>query len=136
MADFKEKSLETETTPPKPSWLKAILSLKCPKCRQGNVFRAPLRGYEDCPHCDIHFEREDGYFMMSVFVGYVMSVFFTVPVMAIIYWTIRPSVWGYLIGVIIALLLAFPIIFHYARVIWLFIDQLLDPRREDEGVRG
>jgi uncharacterized protein (DUF983 family) len=101
------------------------------------VFRAPLRGYEDCPHCGIHFEREDGYFMMSVFVGYVMSVVFVVPVLAILYFTIRPSIWGYLIGAAVALLVAFPIIFHYARVIWLFIDQLLDPRREEgERVKG
>jgi hypothetical protein len=28
----------------------------------------------------------------------------------------------------VALLLASPLIFHYARVVWMYIDQLLDPR--------
>ena len=88
--------------------------------------------YEDCPQCGIHFEREDGYFMMSVFVGYVMGVVITVPVLLILYLTIRPSVWGYLIGATVALIILSPLIFHYARVIWMYIDQLLDPRRENE----
>ncbi len=124
--------MKTTTQAAKPNWLKAILQLKCANCRQGNVFRKPLRMYEECPHCGIHFEREDGYFMMAVFVGYVMSFFIVVPALAVLYWTIRPSIWGYLIGATVALLLAAPLIFHYARVVWMYIDQLLDPRREDE----
>ncbi len=115
---------------PKPNWLKSILFLKCPNCRQGNVFQSPLKMYADCPHCGIHFEREDGYFMMAVFVGYVMSFFIAVPVVVVLYFTVRPSIWGYLIGAAVALLLATPAIFHYARVVWLFIDQLIDPRPE------
>ena len=122
--------MKTATQQSKPNWLKAILQMKCPNCRQGNVFRSPLRMHEDCPHCGIHYEREDGYFMMAVFVGYVMSFFIAVPAVAILYFTIRPSIWGYLTGATVALLLASPIIFHYARVVWLFIDQLLDPRPE------
>lgn len=125
--------MKTATKSPKPNWLKAIISMKCPNCRQGNVFRKPLRMYEDCPHCGIHFEREDGYFMMSVFVGYVMSFIIGVAVVVGLYFTIRPSIWGYLIGATVALVLASPLIFHYARIIWLYIDQLLDPRREGEG---
>ena len=96
------------------------------------MFHKPMRMHEDCPHCGVHFEREDGYFMMAVFVGYVMSFFVAVPVVVALYFAIRPSVWGYLIGASLALLIASPLIFHYARVVWMFIDQLLDPRREDE----
>lgn len=124
--------MKTATQQPNPNWLKAILQMKCPNCRQGNVFRQPLRMHEDCPHCGIHYEREDGYFMMSVFVGYVMGVFIALVVLLILYLTIRPSIWGYLIGATAALVILSPLIFHYARVIWMYIDQLLDPRREDE----
>jgi uncharacterized protein (DUF983 family) len=88
--------------------------------------------YEDCPRCGIHFEREDGYFMMAVFVGYVMSFFVAVPVVVVLYVTIRPSIWTYLIAAAVALLLAAPLIFHYARVVWMYIDQWLDPRREGQ----
>lgn len=125
--------MKTAMPQAKPNWLKAILQMKCSSCRQGKVFRAPLRMYEDCPHCGIHYEREDGYFMMAVFVGYVMSFFIAVPVIVLLYFALRPSIWGYLIGATVALLLASPLIFHYARVVWLFIDQLLDPRPEPKS---
>ena len=124
--------MKTAIKSPKPNWLKAMVTMKCPNCRQGNVFRKAMRMHEDCPQCGIHFEREDGYFMMAVFVGYVMGVVLTVPVLVGLYLTIRPSIWGYLIGASVALVLASPLIFHYARVVWLYIDQRLDPRREDE----
>ncbi|WP_420643482.1 DUF983 domain-containing protein [Candidatus Leptofilum sp.] len=124
--------MKTATKTAKPNWLKAIIAMKCPNCRQGNVFRKPMRMHENCPQCGIHFEREDGYFMMAVYVGYVMSFFIGVPVVVGLYFWIRPSIWGYLIGATVALLLASPLIFHYARVVWMVIDQLLDPRREDE----
>lgn len=110
----------------------AILKLKCSHCLQGSVFRKPFKMYPDCPHCGIHFEREEGYFMMSVFVGYVMSFFIAVPILVILYLTMAPTIWGYVFGALLALVLFSPLIFHYARVIWMHLDELLDPRRPDE----
>ncbi len=108
--------------------LKAILRLKCPHCCQGAVFRQPFVMHRTCSRCGIVYERERGYFMMSVFVGYVMSFFVVMPVLVGLYLTVRPSLNGYLLGTIIALVLAIPLIFHYARVIWMHLDELMDPR--------
>lgn len=66
--------------------------------------------------------------MMAVFVGYVMSFFLVAPVLLALYWTIRPSIIGYVIGAAAALVLFSPLLFHYARVVWMHIDELLDPR--------
>ena len=110
----------------------AILKLKCPHCLQGSVFNKPFKMHPDCPHCGIHFEREEGYFMMSVFVGYVMSFFIAVPALVVMYLTMNPTIWEYVFGALLALVLFSPLIFHYARVIWMHIDELLDPRRPDE----
>ena len=109
--------------------LKAILQLRCPHCRQGAVFRKPFVMYRTCPQCGIVYERERGYFMMSVFVGYVMSFFVVIPVLVGLYLTVRPSLNGYIIGALIALVLAIPLIFHYARVIWMHLDEWMDPRQ-------
>ncbi len=109
--------------------LQAILRLKCPHCCQGDVFRRPFVMHRTCPHCGIEYERERGYFMMSVFVGYVMSFFVVIPVLLGLYLTVRPSLNSYLLGAIIALVLAIPLIFHYARVIWMHLDELMDPRQ-------
>ncbi|MCL4263152.1 MAG: DUF983 domain-containing protein [Anaerolineae bacterium] len=85
--------------------------------------------YRTCAQCGIVYERERGYFMMSVFVGYVMSFFVVIPVLIGLYMTIRPSLNGYLIGAVVTLVLAIPLIFHYARVIWMHLDELMDPRQ-------
>ena len=88
---------------------------------------------EDCPECDIHFEREQGYWMMSVFIGYVMYGVILAPVALVLYFQQVPMETSFIImGVLIAVLTV-PI-FIYARVIWLYIDELLDPRGDDKKV--
>lgn len=109
--------------------LKAIIRLKCPNCLQGAVFRKPFSMFPTCAQCGITYEREQGYFMMAVFVGYVMGFAIVIPVLLLLYLTLRPSMWGYIIGGVVTLLLAIPFIFHYARVIWMHLDQLMDPRQ-------
>ena len=84
--------------------------------------------FPTCGHCGIRYERERGYFMMSVFVGYVMGFFVIVPVLAILYLTVQPTLTGYIVAALVALVLAIPLIFHYARVIWMHLDELMDPR--------
>jgi uncharacterized protein (DUF983 family) len=42
--------------------LKAILAQRCPRCRQGKVFRGQLAMEERCPVCGFVYRREPGYF--------------------------------------------------------------------------
>ncbi len=114
------------------NWLMAILRLRCSHCRQGHVFRGFLRMNETCPHCGIRYEREQGYWMMSVFVGYVMYFVILGPISLVLYLQKVPLMTLFaIVGVLIALL-AVPI-FIYARVIWLYIDELLDPRPKQKN---
>lgn len=108
--------------------LQAILQMKCPHCLQGAVFHKPFVMYPTCAECSIRYERERGYFMMAVFVGYVMGVAVVLPFLLFLYLVIRPDVMGYIAGAVIVLLLATPLIFHYARVVWMHLDELMDPR--------
>jgi uncharacterized protein (DUF983 family) len=110
--------------------LTAILNLRCSHCREGRVFRAFLRMNENCPHCGSHFEREQGYWMMSVFVGYVIYFAILGPISLILYFQQATLSTILLIDGILIALLAIPI-FIYSRVIWLHIDELLDPRVVD-----
>lgn len=107
--------------------LSAILRLRCPRCREGHVFYRFLRMGEDCPHCGIHFEREQGYWMMSVFVGYVIYFAILGPISLLLYFLETPLLTILLVMGLLIALLAIPI-FIYSRVIWLHIDELLDPR--------
>jgi len=57
-----------------------FVNAKCPRCRVGKVFTGPTYGFkiqkmnEFCPHCNLKFEREPGYFYVSMFVSYAMNV--------------------------------------------------------------
>lgn len=53
---------------------------KCPRCRVGDVFIGRTYSLklnkmnEFCPHCNLRFEREPGYFYVAMFVSYAFNV--------------------------------------------------------------
>jgi uncharacterized protein (DUF983 family) len=116
--------------------MKAALQGRCSYCLEAKVFRTFWQMHEHCPQCGIKYEREQGYFMMAVFVGYALSFLIVIPVMILLYLTIKPTIIGYCIGGSMALLVAAPWIFRYGRIFWLHIDELLDPRLTDDDKYG
>lgn len=108
--------------------LAAILKQRCPHCLQGEVFGGVWKMHETCPICGIKYEREDGYFMMSVFIGYVLCLVAFLPVGIVLYLNDAPLAW-YLVASVVTLVGLSPLIFRYARVMWMHIDELLDPRQ-------
>jgi Protein of unknown function (DUF983) len=87
--------------------------------------------YERCPHCEVKFEREPGFFLGSIYINYGL----TALIVAIAYPQLL-IVWNLperqlLLGAV-AFTVIFPIlIFPWARSLWLGFDQWHDPR---EGV--
>ena len=63
-----------------PSEFSAALQSKCPRCRRGNMFEGPMYGSKlqkmnvTCPHCNLRYEREPGYFYVAMFISYAMNV--------------------------------------------------------------
>ena len=39
----------------------SILRQRCPRCLEGKIYVGFLRMNDDCPLCNLHFEREEGY---------------------------------------------------------------------------
>ncbi len=107
--------------------LAAILKQKCPHCLQGPVFNSFLGMHQTCSNCHIKYEREDGYFMMSVVIGYAIGGIIALPICLILYLMNAPTHW-YFIATIGAFILLFPLIFRYAKLLWLHIDEVIDPR--------
>lgn len=83
--------------------------------------------YPDCPHCATHFEREEGFFAMSMFVGEVLAVAAGAPFFLLALWLDLPLS-GLIAVPVIAIILLTPLIFRCGRLVWLYIDQWLDPR--------
>ncbi|MFZ1754546.1 MAG: hypothetical protein WBO46_03535 [Caldilineaceae bacterium] len=83
--------------------------------------------YRTCPVCHIRYERETGYFINSIFFGYVISFVLVIPVIfLLVYFRLSPL--QFTVGIAIAYALIAPITFRYARVIWMHMDEMLDPR--------
>lgn len=86
-----------------------------------------IKMHETCPVCGIEYEREHGFFMMSIFIGYVLGFIAAVPFLIILFLLNAPIYAYFLVSAIILFPLA-PLIFRYSRVIWLHLDELMDPR--------
>jgi len=100
----------------------------CPACRQGSIFSTFTKMHQSCTVCGTIYEREHGYFLVSIFFGYVLNGFLFAPFALYGYFTDQlPLI---IIGIVIAtVLLALPT-FHYSRVLWMYLDQMLDPRKD------
>jgi uncharacterized protein (DUF983 family) len=107
--------------------LAAIALQRCPRCREGRVFRSLLAMHETCPACGLKFEREPGYFVGAMYLSYALAV----PVMALFGWLVsrlRPE-WPIEgsagAGIAISLPLV-PWFFRYSRVLWMHLDRSID----------
>ena len=107
--------------------LKAVLHSRCPHCLQGEIFSSFMKMRETCPVCGIEYEREHGFFMMSIFIGYILGFIAAVPFLIILFLLDAPIYTYFVVSAIILFPLA-PFIFRYSRIIWLHLDELMDPR--------
>lgn len=109
------------------SALNGALHAKCPRCRTGNMFANSMYGlhgqkmHENCPHCDLKFEREPGYFYVAMFVSYAMNVAQMVTLAVGTYiLTGSNNPWLYIGILLSASLILSPINFRYSRLILLY----------------
>jgi uncharacterized protein (DUF983 family) len=127
-------------TPSKPSTLSDILHQRCPRCRLGRIFRySILRGFprmhERCPVCDLKFEREQGYFLGAMYISYGIGLVMITCIAALLWsatrWPItKVVVWAIVLFVPLALPTTL-----MARVLWIYLDQAVDPERPSRSVR-
>src|ERR1700674_644644 len=118
----------------KPSTLKSIIQQRCPRCRMGRIFRyAIFRGFpkmcERCSVCALKFEREPGYFLGAMYLSYGLGVLIMAPIAALLWvltgwWITKVIVWAFVL-----FLPSAPTITLFARVLWIYLDQSVDPAR-------
>jgi MFS family permease len=85
--------------------------------------------HERCPVCDLKFERESGYFLGAMYVSYALALVIVAIIAALLRsvtgWRItKDIIWA----VVVFLPLA-PTITLFARVLWIYLDQTIDPDR-------
>ena len=110
------------------SKVSAILQGKCPRCRQGSLFVSStynLRKFlimkKECENCGVKFEREPRFFDGAMYISYAMSVGLFLVSALIINLTIESANENtYLIAIIAEVVLLYPIMFRYSRIIYLY----------------
>jgi uncharacterized protein (DUF983 family) len=115
------------------SALQGILRALCPRCRTGSIFRKSVwlfpGMHERCPACGLKFEREDGYFLGAMYIGYGLGLIaitlLSLLVWEVLKWPLLKSIEG---GIVLFLPLA-PVLTWMARVLWIWMDQAIDPDR-------
>ncbi|WPP51503.1 DUF983 domain-containing protein [Catalinimonas niigatensis] len=112
----------------KKSALSAIINHKCPRCRQGDLFKYSLlekphrftETNKTCPHCQLIFEREPGFFFGAMYVSYALTMGVLLSTAFILYNLFGdPELWVYILTVPSIVLLLLPVIFRYSRTLYL-----------------
>jgi uncharacterized protein (DUF983 family) len=111
-----------------PGEFKSAVDGKCPRCRTGNMFKAPLLSFkskkmhEQCPHCNLKYEKEPGYFYVAMYVSYafVVAELVTSCVATYILTGNLESPWLYLsVAIAVSIILA-PFNYRYSRVVLMY----------------
>ncbi|MFZ1771992.1 MAG: DUF983 domain-containing protein [Caldilinea sp.] len=109
----------------------ALIRQRCPVCLQGQVFLSLFGMHTHCPVCGVKYERETGYFLNSMFIGYTAGFLVLTPTAVLLYF-LDVSIPVFSLVIILEALILTPLIFRYARIIWMHADQMLDPRRSEK----
>jgi len=116
--------------------LRSIAALRCPRCHGGALFTGLIDMPERCGVCGLLFEREHGYFVGAMAIGYGLSIvlagalFFAV--LAITRWSVE---WVLVASGALFLPLA-PVVFRYARAVWIHLDRRIDPSDPGDAPYG
>jgi uncharacterized protein (DUF983 family) len=102
--------------------------LRCPRCGEGKLFATWLRMHAECPHCQLRFEREPGFFLGSIYVNYGLTAMLVIVLyLGLFFWARVSGQTAVVIAAAFSVL--FPLwFFRYARSLWLGFDQYWDPR--------
>lgn len=109
------------------SFKRALLSGKCPSCRQGDIFKYPFTKvahfaemHQQCPSCGVSFQPEPGFYFGAMYITYAFNTMLIIAFgLALYYWVELPEA-VYLILIAVLAVLATPFSFRVSRVLWLY----------------
>ncbi len=104
----------------------SIIFMKCPRCREGNMFEKPIFSfqktftmYDNCPHCGQKYSLEPGFYYGAMFISYILSAFTMFGLFAIVKFGLGMDVVPAFISITIVMLGSLVWFFRISRVIWL-----------------
>ena len=105
----------------------AIIRERCPRCAAGPVFAGLFKMNRRCPVCGLEFEREQGYFVGAMYFSYALAIAAVLPIIVAMLLLGFAAASIYIVSCLF-LVVASPFLFRYSRVLWIYLDQVIDPR--------
>ncbi|WP_027001240.1 DUF983 domain-containing protein [Hugenholtzia roseola] len=112
----------------KTSPLVAALKMRCPRCREGQMYPAAsyspqfAKMHKNCPKCGLKYEREMGFFWGAMYFSYAIAVAIIITTWAAITLLAGKQPLPIYFGSIFTLLfLSIPLMFRYSRVLMLHL---------------
>ena len=82
-----------------------------------------------CSVCNLKYEREPGYFLGAMYIGYALGLAAIAILSALVWLVLRWSLMKSVISGIVLFLPLAPVLTWMARVLWIYMDQAIDPDR-------
>lgn len=87
--------------------------------------------HDRCPVCDLKFEREPGYFLGAMYISYGLGIAIVAFIAALLWsvtgwWITKDTIWAAVLFLPLA-----PTLTLLARVLWIYLDQAIDPERRN-----
>ena len=100
---------------------------RCARCGSGHLFHRWFDIVDDCPHCGLHFEREQGYWAgaLAINIGFTAAVFAIALITALAF-TIPKVPVAPILAALIPVMIILPIVFYpFSKTIWVAVDRAL-----------
>jgi len=86
--------------------------------------------HDRCPNCGLLYNREPGYFLGAMYIGYGLAIAVIFALSVVLWAPTRWSLDKVAFWAAISFLPFAPVLTFLARVLWIYLDQALDPERK------
>lgn len=105
----------------------SVLSNKCPRCHQGDVFvnsnpyklKTLFLMHETCDHCGLKYDREPGFFFGAMFVSYALAAGWFMVWYAIQNFFLNLDTFEFAVGLVLSIVIMSPLSLRWSRIIWM-----------------
>lgn len=120
----------------KRSVLSSIWNMKCPSCREGNLFEKGTFSFEKpfdmpkrCSCCNQNYMPEPGFYYGAMFISYIFYAWFSLLLCLGLVFGLGWSINGAIALLIFLSIILFVWVFKMARSIWIHIAIKYNPRK-------
>jgi hypothetical protein len=83
--------------------------------------------HERCPVCGLKFEREEGYFLGAMYISYGLALIIISVFTVLLWFVTRLSIVKDVLWSVALFLPLAPAVTLFARMLWIYLDQAIDP---------